>query len=225
MAVQVLRDLRGQFGDARDQDQRPTCLAFAASDAHAALRSPWEPLSVEFAFHHAQRRAGRSPSVGATLPAMLCALQEDGQPAETGCPYLTVVPSNWKPAANVGPVFRRQGENGGNTVGEIIAQLDTGHPVLVLMTLSSAFDFAASAGGIVDQQAGEAPDPHRRHAVVAAGHGLLPGKRVVLVRNSWGEEWGDRGYAWLTEAYLAPRVFRIVILTEDPDVSTRGVAA
>src|SRR3954451_17425862 len=110
MSVQILRDLRGQFGAARDQDQRPTCLAFATSDAHAALRSPWEPLSVEFAFYHAQRRAGRSPTVGATLPAMLSTLQEDGQPAEIGCPYLSVVPSGWTPAANVGPVFRRRGE-------------------------------------------------------------------------------------------------------------------
>ena len=82
MPVQILCDLRSLFGDARDQDQRPTCLAFAASDAHAALRSPWRPLSVEFAFYHAQRRAGRTPHVGATLPAMLEALREDGQPIE-----------------------------------------------------------------------------------------------------------------------------------------------
>lgn len=225
MAVEILCDLRSLFGDARDQDQRPTCLAFATSDAHAALRSPWDALSAEFAFHHAQRRAGRSPTVGATLPDMLIALAEDGQPAEHGCPYLSVVTPGWKPAENVGPVFRRRGEVGGNAVGEVIAQLDTGRPALVLMTLSSAFDFATSTGGIVEQQAGEPSNPHRRHAVVAAGHGLLAGKRVVLMRNSWGADWGDRGYAWLTEAYLAPRVFRIGRLTEDPDVSTCRTAA
>jgi len=225
MPVQVLRDLRGQFGQARDQDLRPTCLAFAASDTHAALRSPWASLSVEFAFHHAQRRAGRPVTMGATLPAMLKALEEDGQPIETGCPYLPVVPPNWMPAADIGPLFRRRGDNGGNTVGEIVAHLNTGRPVLVLLTLSSAFDFAASSGGIVDQQAGDPSNPHRRHAVVAVGHGLLGGKSIVLIRNSWGDEWGEGGHAWLTEAYLAPRVFMIGILTEDPDVSARAVAA
>ena len=55
----VLRDLRKHFGDARDQGPRPTCLSFAASDAHAALRTGWTPLSCEFAFYQAQRRAGR----------------------------------------------------------------------------------------------------------------------------------------------------------------------
>jgi hypothetical protein len=156
---------------------------------------------------------------------MLEALETDGQPVEAGCPYLTAVPSGWKPDANVGPLFRRRGENGGNTVDEIIARLDEGRPVLVLMTLSPAFDMAGSSSGIIDQQPGDQPNPHRRHAVVAAGHGLFDGKRVVVVRNSWGEEWGEQGYAWLTEAYLAPRVFRIGILTEDPDVSTSSAAA
>src|SRR5690242_1650129 len=102
MPVQVLCDLRQHFGSVCDQDQRPTCLAFAASDAHAALRSPWVPLSAEFAFYYAQRRAGRSPHVGATLPAMLDALREDGQPVEANCPYLTTIPTDWKPPPNVG---------------------------------------------------------------------------------------------------------------------------
>src|ERR1700724_2612499 len=96
----VLCDLRSRFGSARDQDQRPTCLAFAASDAHAALRSPWAPLSAEYAFYHAQRRAARTPHVGATLPAMLDAVREDGQPVEAGWPYLVTVPTDWKPAAS-----------------------------------------------------------------------------------------------------------------------------
>jgi hypothetical protein len=225
MPVQILRDLRGQFGAARDQEQRPTCLAFAASDTHAALRSPWTPLSVEFAFHHAQRRTGRAANFGATLPAMLNALEEDGQPIETGCPYLTVVPPKWIPVSDVGPLFRRRGENGGATVAEVVSHLDAGRPVLVLLTLSPAFDFAASSRGIVDQQAGEPSNPSRRHAVIAVGHGLLGSKKIVLIRNSWGDEWGEGGHAWLTEAYLTPRVFRIGILTEDPDVSARAAAA
>jgi hypothetical protein len=67
-------DLRSLFGTARNQGSRPTCLAFAASDTHAALRSGWVPLSCEYAFYQAQRRvsflgkglaAGWYPSVKA----------------------------------------------------------------------------------------------------------------------------------------------------------------
>jgi hypothetical protein len=225
MPPQILCDLRSQFGDARDQDLRPTCLAFAASDAHAALRSPWAPLSVEFAFYHAQRRAGRPPHIGATLPAMLDALGEDGQPIEAGWPYLATVPANWKPPPTVGTLHRRDGKRGSKSVAEIIQRLDEGRPALVILTISTAFDDASRSNGIVDQLPADPPDPSRRHAVVAVGHGLLARERIVLVRNSWGDGWGKKGYAWLTEAYLTPRVLRTGILTEDPDVPTRAAAA
>ena len=42
--ITVSVDLRALFGPARDQGPRPTCLAFAASDAHAALAMGWAPL-------------------------------------------------------------------------------------------------------------------------------------------------------------------------------------
>lgn len=225
--VNILCDLRDRFGPARDQDQRPTCLAFAASDAHASLRSPWAPLSVEFAFYHAQRRAGQSPHVGATLAAILMALREDGQPVEEGWPYLVTVPADetdWRPNDHVGELYRRHGEKGSDTAEEIIQRLDQGRPVLVLLTLSTAFDLVERSG-IVDQMPGDEPNLSRRHAVVAVGHGLLRAKRAILVRNSWGEDWGNGGYAWLTEAFLERRIFKIGILTEDVDVPTRAVAA
>jgi hypothetical protein len=76
--ITVSVDLRPLFGPARNQGPRPTCLAFAASDAHAALRSGWAPLSCEYAFYHAQRRAGRPPSKGALLSSMLDAPRQDG---------------------------------------------------------------------------------------------------------------------------------------------------
>lgn len=88
MTVNILVDLRSLFGPIRDQGARPTCLAFAASDTHAALRAGWDPLSCEFAFYHAQKRTGRPPTKGAFLEDMLAALREEGQPVETGWPDL-----------------------------------------------------------------------------------------------------------------------------------------
>jgi hypothetical protein len=84
MPVDILRDLRTEFGEARDQDARPTCMAFAASDAHAGLRTGWDPLSAEWAYYYAVRRDGGKPEDGATLGSMLKALEMDGQPPEAG---------------------------------------------------------------------------------------------------------------------------------------------
>jgi hypothetical protein len=226
MSLVVSVDLRAQFGPVRDQGDRPTCLAFAASDAHAALRPAWTPLSCEFAFYYAQRRGGRSPSRGALLSLMLATLKEDGQPVEADWPYLEALPDDLD---DYGPplaviVFRRNGELRPSGIAEIIAQLDAGRPALVLLMLSSSFDLAGP-DGIVQAPAAEAPDRTRRHAMVAVGHGTLNGAPAILVRNSWGDGWGQAGHGWLSEAYLAPRLTAVALLMENIDVPAKDLAA
>lgn len=221
MSIVVKSDLRDRFGPVRDQGARPTCLAFAASDAHAALRKPWNALSCEFAFYHAQRRAGRPVTSGASLPAMLTALKNDGQPLEDDWPYLDVLPADldaYGPPAEV-TVFRRDSEPRFEQLDEIIAMLNLGKVTVVLMMISDAF-YLPNAEGIVRAPSGERPDPTRRHAVVAVGHGEVDGVRAILVRNSWGPDWGFAGHGWLTEPFIAPRLTRVALLTEEVDVST-----
>jgi hypothetical protein len=45
------------------------------------------------------------------------------------------------------------------------------------------------------------------------------------VRNSWGAKWGKRGHAWLTETFIAPRIYAAAKLTEDVVVSPDPPAA
>jgi hypothetical protein len=147
----VLKDLGTHFGDARNQGPRPTCLAFAASDAHAALRTGWTPLSCEFAFYQAQRRAGRPPDRGALLSSMLEALRQDGQPAEAGWPYLAVTPTDaasWVPPEGASPLYGRAGEKRTPSIDKIIAELNGDRPTILLLMLSRAF-YAPSAQAVV----------------------------------------------------------------------------
>jgi hypothetical protein len=227
MSVAVAVDLRPQFGPARDQGKRPTCLAFATSDAHAALRGTWQALSIEFAFYHAQRRGGRKHTEGATLPAILQAIREDGQPTETGWPYLADTPidvATWIPPASATPVFRRAGRGTTGDVSAIITELNKSKPVITLMRLSASF-FRVPADGVIDEAPGEKPDLNMRHAVIALGHGTRDTDRVVLVRNSWGSRWGQQGYAWITEKFLTARIFSLAHLMEDLSVPASSAAA
>lgn len=225
--ITVSVDLRASFGPARNQGARPTCLAFAVSDTHAAVRGAWAPLSCEYAFYHAQRRAGLPPSGGARLSAMLEALRKDGQPEESGWPYLSATPTDpasWVPPVNAGELFGRNGVAATHSIDRIIQELDQGRPMIILLMLSPSF-YRPTAEGIVDPAPGEQPEPARRHAVIAAGHGIIDKQRAILIRNSWVPHWGVAGYAWLTEAFAGPRLYAAANLLEDVNVSSRSAAA
>jgi Papain family cysteine protease len=213
--IKSLIDLRGSFGAARDQNPRPTCMAFAASDAHAAARAGWTPLSAEWAYYHAVKRDGGLPHQGTTLGAMLATIKWDGQPVEQEWPYSNAPISNvasWAPPAPARQLFFRDHGLCTLTVNDVVDQLNVGSPVLVTMTLSSAF-FRPTADGTIERT--EPIDPKLRHAVIAVGHGERASTNFVLVRNSWGASWGIQGHAWISVDYLTPRLTGAAIMTKE----------
>src|SRR3979490_2506130 len=121
--IKSLVDLRGNFGPARDQDPRPTCLAFAASAAHAAGRAGWAPLSAEWGYYYALKRDGGHRDNGATLGGMLEAIKLDGQPVEAEWPYIKAPImdiNSWKPPGTAAELFYRDHDPCGVTVQDVI---------------------------------------------------------------------------------------------------------
>lgn len=208
--IDVMVDLRAQFGRARDQKQRPTCMAFAASDAHAAARGDHEFLSTEFAhFHAVRRRSPFDPHSGVSFTLMAQTIREDGQPPEGIWPYLAALPSNlgeWKPPVPCVPIFRRGYRIERAAIARICEYLQDSRPVVLTMRISPSF-FRPSTEGIITGSVAELPV--NSHAVVAVGYGKTLQSLVVLIRNSWGERWGLLGHAWVTEEYLGPRLMNI----------------
>jgi hypothetical protein len=214
MSIVVDKDLRGNFGPVRDQDPRPTCMAFAASDAHAGVRAGWRPLSVEWAYYHALKRDGGVPHDGTTMGGMLCALRLDGQPHEEGWAYIAELFTDliaWVPP-KANPVFRRESTTLATTFETMTARIDADQPVLFTMSISTAF-FRPDSHGIV--ASAEPLQSRRVHALVAVGLGHRGADRFVLVRNSWGEAWGLNGHAWVETNYLKPRLLRAATMGGD----------
>lgn len=107
------------------------------------------------------------------------------------------------------------------TLGNIKKYLAAGHP--------SAFGFPVY--GIFEDTNGleAVPLPRRGdrelggHAIVACGYD--DHKQALKIRNSWGESWGDKGYAWLSYEYVTQGLavdFWTLLRNEHIDVSQFG---
>lgn len=49
-------------------------------------------------------------------------------------------------------------------------------------------------GGIIDESDSVCPQANINHAVVLVGYGEEDGQKYWIVKNSWGENWGENGY-------------------------------
>ena len=107
---------------------------------------------------------------------------------------------------------------------KIIEALDANLPVILLIHLSKDF-FCVGMDALVDLSPSSQPDPQRRHAVVAIAYGEIRGQRAILVRNSWGSDWGYLGCAWLTEDFLKAGLFAMALLGDELNVSTDSITA
>jgi Papain family cysteine protease len=210
MKLNILKDLRGNFGPARDQKQRPTCTAFAASDAHSVARGGvFEALSPEFAFFYAHKsKAIFDPTRGLSMEDIMGSISSIGQPLEDGWPYLDKLPDDlgsYTPPQQTHTLYKRDAVIE-KAFANLTSRLDDGRCVVLGLEISAEFyrpPFASSIKAPVDSPL------VGKHAVIAVGHGVEAGAQVFLIRNSWGETWGEKGYAWISRHYLEPRIISL----------------
>jgi C1A family cysteine protease len=80
--------------------------------------------------------------------------------------------------------------------------LATNGPILAALSVDQTWENATATGGNVDVFM---PNTVRGgHAIAIVGY-LASGR--FIVRNSWGTGWGDRGFAYVTPAYIAAAFF------------------
>lgn len=203
MPVQIEVDLRNNLGPIRDQGQRSTCLSHATSAAHEHARSSTVPLSPEYLHFFA---SNGNPD-GCTLPEMTAALDTHGQPVETDCPYSpTSRAAGWTPPKGL-TVFKHPSFETAPTLGDIELALRTGEVPVLAISMPESFYRPADPWVI--------PAEGRirgYHALAGVGFGRHNNEAAVLIRNSWGDAWGDGGHAWLTKSFMDKHLKGILLL-------------
>lgn len=194
-------DLRPQLPPIRDQGlTRGTCLAFATTTAHETSRgSENGDRATEVLFWAAKVVEGNRQD-GTTFLAVYQALKDHGQPDESAWPYhpdLDISDPDYGPPGGFlpsGDCQRARLRSLPTDLATIKAELDAGNVVVVGFELWEQFELLT--GDELDLPApGELNGDF--HAVAIVGYD--DDTKRLLVRNSWGEDWGDAGYAWLPE--------------------------
>jgi hypothetical protein len=207
VSVAVEIDLRSILGPIRDQGDRPTCLAHAVTAAHEHSRGDERALSPEF-LHYFASGGGKEVSCG--VDAVRAALSNQGQPIESDCPYHLIAPSaGWAPPSKL-KVYRRHSEEASTTHTAVVSVLKSGRPAVLGVELCSSF-FEPKLPWVISATGAT----HGLHAVLGVGVGLFRTGRVILIRNSWGVDWGYAGHAWLDETFLDRHLRAALVLTEE----------
>jgi C1A family cysteine protease len=205
-----LIDFRDKLGPARDQGQRPTCLAFAATAAHEKDRLEIDSSQIELSeemLWWGCKLNTVTGSNGTSFSVIATALITWGQCRSTDWPYdrnrsdtgIDYAPP--QKALAPGRCLRADTTIGVIDIEAIKQALRKGHAVVIGIILSDGF-FAPTDGEIRMPESHEVlPDGH---AVTLVGfqEGEAPGESYFVVRNSWGSGWGDAGHALLPQDYL-----------------------
>ena len=137
-------------------------------------------------------------------------LAKEGQPVESDCPYqANGLLGDWSAPVGV-HLYRRASLAKEPLAAEVEAALKAGRAPILGISLPDAFHapvspWVISAQGMVVGL----------HAVLGVGVGMSDGDRHYLIRNSWGPDWADGGYAWLDRSFLRQHLREVLVLTEE----------
>jgi C1A family cysteine protease len=212
-------DLRKYMPPVEDQGELGSCTAHAAVALVEYMERRATGRHVDasrlFVYYTTRYLLGwvEDGDTGGYLRTAMGALAMFGAPPERYWPY-TPARFNRKPDAEcyaLGQSFRavkyfRLDENrvsGAALLDRIRKHLASGFPVMFGVTIYDEFMTPAAIEGpllygVPYPRAGSRE--HGGHAIVACGYD--DAQEALLIRNSWGEQWGDGGYALMDYRYV-----------------------
>lgn len=201
-------DLSPMMPPPGNQGQQGSCVAWAVGyaarsyylkrDLAADVSQAENILSPAFVFNSLRTPRGNCTG-GTAITAALDLLKSEGGVPLNALPYSAsdcyALPS---PALlqEFSTRFRIKGYDRveGSNLDDVKGQLYGGNPVIFAIDLPPAFDHYGAASGIIDDAVDSGPS--HGHAMVLVGYD--DARQAFRFVNSWGKDWGDQGFGWLS---------------------------
>lgn len=106
-----------------------------------------------------------------------------------------------------------------DTIDEVLSAINDNKPVVIGMTVYDSFNKVSKSDPVIDLPKSTELGTGGGHAMTIVGYDIP--KRQLLVKNSFGRGWGDRGYAWLPFDYAESEGFEkwVFDISDQPPIS------
>jgi len=203
-------DLRSKMSPVVDQGQLGSCTANAIASGlreYLEIQSgkPLTRLSRLYLYWHERQIEGTiNEDSGAYIRDGMKVLQTIGCAPEADYSYDIATFRN-KPSAKAevdAGAYKIKEYHRVLNFAAMQAALAAGSPVVIGISVFSSFESEAVA------KTGMVPLPKRGeqslggHAVLVVGYQNMGNTVYAIVRNSWGADWGDQGYFYLSKTYF-----------------------
>ena len=212
-------DLRKLFSPVRSQGELGACTAFSASSIFEYILNSHKEsssciLSPRFLYYNVcdKNIDGTPIDNGSSYLKIIQSLGEHGICYEELCPYTSDFGEEPSEAAKSDALTRlvTQAMNVKLVHTDITSALTEGYPVAISLKLYSSFHQPVKGfvfrPSEVELNSG---DFEGWHAMVICGYSEK--EKVYIVRNSWGDDFGDNGYCYIPFSYI-----------EDPDLCSHA---
>lgn len=198
-------DLSSRFPTPGDQGQQSSCTAWATGYAMRSyyegrrrnwkFSSPREIISPAYIYNRLHNFSGDC-NAGTAISDALDLLKSDGAPPLSAYPYAEndcARPAS-RDQIRLGAQFRINGWSAvdNQRLDDAKGQLARGHPVVFGMEVSDSFENLQGSGTYDDLTSPRTGG----HAMVLVGYSER--RQAFKVMNSWGTDWGDGGFGWIS---------------------------
>ncbi len=201
-------DLRSSFSSVRNQGKIGSCTAFSTTSVFEYILNKAETtkkhlLSPRFLYFNVCKKNddGTPIDKGSSIFDNIKFLGTKGVCEERLCPYKEglVTPSE-EAVSNALSYLVTEAKNVNICHKDLTSALSDGHPVVITLKIFNSFKTDKNGFIFRPKQQELNSTDSGYHAMVLCG--FSEKEKVYIVRNSWGTDFGDKGYCYIPFSYI-----------------------